>query len=540
MKKKNGFTMIELFAVIIIIGIISVSVVVTVRKYLNKGYNEYYKGLSEQVELAAKDYYSKNKEELPSGKKDSNGILYVSELNVDILERNNYLENEVVDKSGNSCKDSYVLTNYNSTTNKHDYYVCLICDNKLVYGDSKYCLLDGVDKYAPVCKITHNIEVDTDKWVTSATLNFKITDDVSGFKKLSNKDKVIKEVEPTKEYETTYDLPNGIIDLSKLTFNVIDNQDHMSYCNSLTGTVKIDNEKPICTITKKVVSEEEIKLVVETKDELSKVKELTSINNLEQNSDGSYKITKEGTYEFKVEDNALNTNTCSINIKQTDFDVESPVIKVTVTPGLLASLNIKITDNVGVKGYQITSSSETPKEYIDANNVKEFTTTTSINNAGTYYIHATDEAGNTAYKKIVLEASSWSSYSETECDTTTNPNTCLKTSGYLKQTRSSSRSCVTKTKNCHVVTENCGTTSCPPCTEAWYYNGTYYPAKCSTCAKTCSHTECETYQDCTTTYGSWSSGSYTASCSSGSTTKCTVKTLYQTRTISCSEGCEAS
>lgn len=46
MKKKNGFTMIELFAVIIIIGIISVSVVVTVRKYLNKGYDKYYKGLS--------------------------------------------------------------------------------------------------------------------------------------------------------------------------------------------------------------------------------------------------------------------------------------------------------------------------------------------------------------------------------------------------------------------------------------------------------------------------------------------------------------
>ena len=75
-RKKRGFTMVELLGVITILGIISLVCIPAVGGLLKKAGDSYYKGIEKNVKSAGIDYYTDNKNLLPS----SNGetaIVYV-------------------------------------------------------------------------------------------------------------------------------------------------------------------------------------------------------------------------------------------------------------------------------------------------------------------------------------------------------------------------------------------------------------------------------------------------------------------------------
>lgn len=116
---RRGFTLVELLAVILIIGALAILIIPNVSRYINKGYDEYYNALENQLKLAAKDYVIEH----PNDE--------ITKLSAITLLQENYLSNEITNQSGKTCNKSYVLIENNN------YNVCLICDGKLLSNNNK-------------------------------------------------------------------------------------------------------------------------------------------------------------------------------------------------------------------------------------------------------------------------------------------------------------------------------------------------------------------------------------------------------------------
>ncbi|MDD7102462.1 MAG: type II secretion system protein, partial [Firmicutes bacterium] len=71
-KQKRGFTMIELLAVLVILGIIMVIAVPSVVGYLQDSKQKYYEQLEDSVMTAGKEYFSDHRSLLPR----ENGQIY--------------------------------------------------------------------------------------------------------------------------------------------------------------------------------------------------------------------------------------------------------------------------------------------------------------------------------------------------------------------------------------------------------------------------------------------------------------------------------
>ena len=114
--------------------------------------------------------------------------------------------------------------------------------------------------------------------------------------------------------------------------------------------------------------------------------------------------TTVGTYYVYAKDEYGHITKGSYEVKASDLDSETP--KITVTGNSSSSLTVTITDNVGVVGYKITTSSTTPteKEWTKVDSVASITQTfNNLSSSTTYYIHAIDEAGNTSYEKATTK-----------------------------------------------------------------------------------------------------------------------------------------
>ena len=63
---RKGFTLLELLATIIILGLLTTVVIGVVLPLLNRGNNEYYKNQENMLVLAARDYFTDNRSKLPN------------------------------------------------------------------------------------------------------------------------------------------------------------------------------------------------------------------------------------------------------------------------------------------------------------------------------------------------------------------------------------------------------------------------------------------------------------------------------------------
>lgn len=148
MKKEtiNGFTFVELLAVVVLLGIISSVAMISVSKYRKKAEIEVYKTYEKNMKEAAKSYLLYNTSIIPN----QGGTI---ELDSDTLVTENYLDDMAdPDKSRGNCLGSVYITNNassqstvdnyqvgpdgsitwnSSNTNNLDlkYEVCLICRN---------------------------------------------------------------------------------------------------------------------------------------------------------------------------------------------------------------------------------------------------------------------------------------------------------------------------------------------------------------------------------------------------------------------------
>ncbi len=126
-KQKNGFTMIELLAVITIIGILSSIAVGGVSQYLRKARKEDFAILEKNMKTAVDNYFIDHSSSVPA----IGGNIRV---NAKTLTNEGYLTGlEDPNKTGASCnlEQSYVLVtrlgNANDFNMTLDYKVCVLC-----------------------------------------------------------------------------------------------------------------------------------------------------------------------------------------------------------------------------------------------------------------------------------------------------------------------------------------------------------------------------------------------------------------------------
>ena len=123
MKNRKGFTLIELIAVIIILGLIIMIAVPFFQGSLDTFREDYYKSLESSIINSTRNFFSDNRIFLP------NRYLDTQKITLDTLISEKYLSN-ANDYNGNSCNliDSYAIVSKTSK-DKYEYAVCIKCED---------------------------------------------------------------------------------------------------------------------------------------------------------------------------------------------------------------------------------------------------------------------------------------------------------------------------------------------------------------------------------------------------------------------------
>ena len=112
---KKGFTLVELIAVIVIVGILSSVAVISVSSLMNRFRNDYYERLEKSVEAASREYVSDH-----TNIKYNGGSFTVSDLI-----NNSYISDVKVYHKDKNCNGNITFDKINNT-----YKVCLNCDGE--------------------------------------------------------------------------------------------------------------------------------------------------------------------------------------------------------------------------------------------------------------------------------------------------------------------------------------------------------------------------------------------------------------------------
>jgi len=137
--KKNGFTMIELLGVIVIIGILSSLAIVSVSRLINIAKNSSDDSLANTLKMASQSYMEANKNEMPKA------IGEIVDLKAETLRKSNYITSDLKNSKGDSCMAKSHVKVYKRTSTEYVYtpYVC--CGNSSCKSEE--------DKNSPVITI---------------------------------------------------------------------------------------------------------------------------------------------------------------------------------------------------------------------------------------------------------------------------------------------------------------------------------------------------------------------------------------------------
>lgn len=126
--KKNGFTLVELMAVITILVILSLIIVPIVDKNIKRSKDDMYRVQIENIRMAAEAYYSDNLSLRPY----DGGSCFIT---LEQLISNNYIDENVVNpKTGESFSNLYV--EIKNKSNGFEYLVCPIDSGCKAYNSS--------------------------------------------------------------------------------------------------------------------------------------------------------------------------------------------------------------------------------------------------------------------------------------------------------------------------------------------------------------------------------------------------------------------
>lgn len=129
--EKNGFTLVELLSVIVVIAILIGVASISFNSLIESQKQEVYKNYEQTLKSNARHYLIDNTNLIPSV-----GSSYKLEMNTLVTEK---IMEKVKDPKGGNCDSSYVLitrkpnisSNDEDISNNYDieYKVCLICTN---------------------------------------------------------------------------------------------------------------------------------------------------------------------------------------------------------------------------------------------------------------------------------------------------------------------------------------------------------------------------------------------------------------------------
>ena len=121
--KRTGFTLVELLAAIVIIGILSFFAVTGVTRYIRQSKKVKNEENVKNIKMAAQMYMQANRSSLPKNIGES--II----LDVRTLRDTNYLKEDITNSKGESCMQSNVRV-YHYDRDEYSYYVRLACGDK--------------------------------------------------------------------------------------------------------------------------------------------------------------------------------------------------------------------------------------------------------------------------------------------------------------------------------------------------------------------------------------------------------------------------
>lgn len=151
MKRKNGFTFVELLAVITIIGVMSLIAAPTVERITKENKEKIYQTQLDNIVLALKNWASDNKELLPTK---NNEVLT---LTLGSLKADGYLEYELKNPKNNKCFDNDMILLITREEKNYDYKIDLD-----TIKESDNC---SMDEEIPIIvlngSIVENVEVNS-------------------------------------------------------------------------------------------------------------------------------------------------------------------------------------------------------------------------------------------------------------------------------------------------------------------------------------------------------------------------------------------
>ena len=169
MKRHNskGFTLVELLAVIAILGIIMIVAIPGVTMLINRSKSDSRDSMEKTLEMAARSYASGNSQALPKVVGESTLIKAKD------LKKTNFLKEDLVDYDKNSCMDDSVVRIYKYANNGYTYTPYLYCE-----GDE---VPDVIEPEKPVASIVYTDEQGNNIATASENVTIAMTDiDIKG------------------------------------------------------------------------------------------------------------------------------------------------------------------------------------------------------------------------------------------------------------------------------------------------------------------------------------------------------------------------
>lgn len=120
-NNKKGFTMVELLAAIVILGILSVTAIVSVTRLITKSKGEQRVQQEKTAIMATQSYFQANKDELPKAIGESRTIPLTK------LKSTNYLKNNIKNADGKSCMENSYVKVYKKSNSDYTYTAHIIC-----------------------------------------------------------------------------------------------------------------------------------------------------------------------------------------------------------------------------------------------------------------------------------------------------------------------------------------------------------------------------------------------------------------------------
>ena len=114
-KKDKGFTLVELLAVITILGILSAIAVASYNKYVKKAKTDWYKQQEKMLTQAGRDFYIDNKGRTPQASGDESCVLLNTLIN------NKYI-NTIIDYNKKACNGEKSKACIRKVSNNYNIY----------------------------------------------------------------------------------------------------------------------------------------------------------------------------------------------------------------------------------------------------------------------------------------------------------------------------------------------------------------------------------------------------------------------------------